>query len=201
MQLYYSAASPFVRKVLVVAHELGCADKIELISAAAHPVNTNSVIAALNPLGQVPTLATDTGRVICDSRVICEYLNTQFHGTLLPIGSERWTALVMQSHADGLLDAALLARYERVVRPVELQWDDWEAGQMAKIVRTLDVLELELEFAGERLDIGTIAVGCALGYLDFRFADFNWRDDHAGLAAWFERFSQRASMQQTVPKG
>jgi glutathione S-transferase len=208
MQLYYSAASPFVRKVLVTAYELGLADRLELLSAAANPVNPNLTITAFNPLGQVPTLITDTGAVLCDSRVICEYLDSQAGGTLFGQAEARWAALVLQSHADGLLDAALLARYERITRPEALQWDDWEAGQMGKIARTLDLLERDIaviEGAGtsaeQRIDIGTITLGCALGYLGFRFPDFNWRDGHAGLRAWFERFSQRASMQQTAPRG
>lgn len=208
MQLYYSPASPFVRKVLVAAHELGSVQDIELVSAAASPVDANLTIAAHNPLAQVPTLVSDTGAVLCDSRVICEYLDTQAQGTLFPSGEGRWEALVLQSHADGLLDAALLARYERIVRPQALQWDVWDAGQMDKISRTLDVLERNLatiEGAAPkvclRVDIGTIAVACALGYLCFRFPDFHWRDGRAGLSAWFERFSQRASMQQTVPRG
>ena len=208
MQLYYSPASPFVRKVLVAAHELGCAQDIELVSAAASPVDANLTIAAHNPLAQVPTLVSDTGAVLCDSRVICEYLDTRAQGTLFPAGEGRWEALVLQSHADGLLDAALLARYERIVRPQALQWDAWETGQMGKISRTLDVLEhgvAAIEGAASkgslRVDIGTIAVGCALGYLCFRFPDFHWRDGRTGLSVWFERFSQRASMQQTVPRG
>jgi glutathione S-transferase len=179
-----------------------------LISAAASPVDPNLTIAALNPLGQVPTLVTDTVSVLCDSRVICEYLNSQFKGMLFPSGEARWTALVLQSHGDGLLDAALLARYERITRPEALQWGDWEAGQMGKITRTLDLLERELATIegpnGQEeqwVDIGTITLGCALGYLDFRFADYNWRHDHAGLSAWFEHFSQRPSMLQTLPKG
>nr|WP_067295025.1 glutathione S-transferase [Marinobacterium profundum] len=208
MQLYYSAASPFVRKVLVTAHELGSADQLELLNAAANPVDPNLTIAAFNPLGQVPTLITDTGEVLCDSRVICEYLDSQAGGTLFPQGEARWAALVLQSHADGLLDAALLARYERITRPEVLQWDEWEAGQMGKISRTLDLLERDIALiegasgpAEQRLDMGTIALGCALGYLSFRFPDFNWREDRIGLTAWFERFSQRPSMLQTAPKG
>ncbi len=207
MQLYYSSASPFVRKVLVVAHELGCSDQLELLSAVAHPVNPDHSITVLNPLGQVPTLVTEAGLVLCDSRVICEYLDSQAGGQIFGEGNKRWAALVLQSHADGLLDAALLARYERIARPEALQWGEWEAGQMGKIARTLDLLEKDIaaiEGPGGpdtlRLDIGTITLACGLGYLSFRFPQFNWREGHGGLSAWFERFSQRSSMQQTVPR-
>ncbi|UTW14329.1 glutathione S-transferase [Marinobacterium rhizophilum] len=208
MQLYYSPASPFVRKVLVVAHELGCSDQLELLNAAANPVQPDLRVAAFNPLGQVPTLVTQTGVVLCDSRVICEYLDSEACGNLFPGGEGRWSALVLQSHADGLLDAAVLTCYERIARPEALQWDDWEAGQMGKITRILDLLDKDIAALegpdgpdAQRVDIGTIAVGCALGYLSFRFARFNWREGHAGLSAWFERFSQRPSMQQTAPRG
>ena len=116
MKVYYSPASPFVRKVLVSAHELGLADRIELLSCAAHPINRDQEIVAHNPLGQVPTFFTDDGSVIYDSRVICEYLDSFSPGRLLGSGESRWRALTEQSLADGLLDAALLARYETAVQ-------------------------------------------------------------------------------------
>lgn len=199
MRLYFSPASPFVRKVLVAAHELGLAGRIENLPSAAHPVQTDTTIAADNPLGQVPTFYTDDGLALYDSRVICEYLDVLGGGALFPAGEARWPALVRQSEADGLLDAALLARYEAVVRPAEHRWEPWTDGQMRKIGRTLDHFEASIAAIDGVLNIGTISVGCALGYLDFRFADLGWRPSRPKLADWYARFGERPSMVATRP--
>jgi glutathione S-transferase len=200
MKILYSAASPFVRKCLVAAHELGQAEHVELIPAAAHPVNRDPSIVARNPLGKVPTLITDDGAVLYDSRVICEYLNSLYDGDLIPReGPKRWEVLTAQSLADGIMDAAVLTRYETAVRPESLRWSDWSAGQLAKVTSALAALEQRAKRFGDRVDVSTIAQGCALGYLDFRFASLGWRDAHPGLAAWFERFGARPSMTATRP--
>jgi glutathione S-transferase len=202
MQLYYAAASPFVRKCLVVAIEAGLRDRIELLPAAAHPVNRDRALVARNPLGKVPTLVTDTGDVLYDSRVICEYLDALGGGTLLPkAGAARWRVLVEQSLADGILDAALLARYENAVRPEALRWGDWTAGQLDKIRCGLAELDARAPAFGDRVDVGTIAFGCALGYLDFRFPSLAWRDERPNAAAWFEWFGARDAMVATKPSG
>src|SRR5260221_10537422 len=114
MKLFFSPASPFVRKVLVVAIELGMEGRIERLPSAVHPVNRDQAVVAKNPLGQVPTLLLDDGTPLHDSRVICEYLDAQAGGArLFPApGAARWQALTEQSVADGLLDAAILSRYE-----------------------------------------------------------------------------------------
>ncbi len=198
MKLFHSAASPFVRKCLVVAHELGLADRIELLPAAAHPVARDRAIVAHNPLGKVPTLFTDQGEVLYDSRVICEYLDTMAGGKLIPPpGPTRWSALVEQSLADGINDAAVLARYEAALRPEALRWSEWSAGQLDKVNSGLDELEACAAGFGERVDIGTVAFACALGYLDYRFAALGWRATRPHTAAWFERFSARPSMRAT----
>jgi glutathione S-transferase len=200
LKLFHAAASPFVRKCLVAADELGLRDRIELVSAAAHPVKRDAALVAHNPLGKIPTLITNDGAVLYDSRVICEYLNVLGHGELLPRdGPERFTVLVEQALADGIMDAAVLARYEMVARPEPLHWRDWLEGQLAKVTSGLGALEARAAILGERVDLGTIAFGCALGYLDFRFAALGWRDKHPKAAAWFERFGARPSMVATRP--
>lgn len=202
MKLHYSAGSPFVRKCLVVAHELGIADRFELLPAAAHPVKRDARIIESNPLGQVPTLTCDDGTVLYDSRVICEYLDAEFGGTLFPAaGVARWRCLTEVALADGMTGAALLARYETVARPEAAQWPDWIDGQLAKVRSGVDWLDQAAPAFGDRVDIGTIAFGCALGYVDFRFPQVDWRATSPATAAWFARFSERASMQQTVPRG
>ena len=171
-----------MRKCLVAAHELGLADRIEKLPSAAGPVARDQTIIASNPLGQVPTFFTDDGQVLYDSRVICEYLNVLGGGALFPAeGKPRWQALTEQSLGDGMLGAALLARYETVLRPEALRWDGWYEGQMGKVRDGLALQEQNTAALAQRVDIGTITIGCALGYLDFRYPDYDWR---AGFPPW-----------------
>ena len=198
MKIYYSPTSPYVRKVLVAAHELGLADRIEKLPSAAHPINRDREIIAHNPLGQVPTFFTDEGVVLADSRVICEYLDGLAGGALFPAsGPTRWRALVDQAVGDGAMAAALLARYETVVRPADKQSKEWLDGQLDKVATALAAIESTAASFGERVDIGTIAFGCVLGYLDLRFPDLKWRASHPATAAWFARFDDRPSMAST----
>jgi glutathione S-transferase len=200
MKLFHAPASPFVRKCLVAAAELGLRERIELLPSAAHPVNRDRTIVAHNPLGKIPTLLTDEGAALYDSRVICEYLNALGDGRLLPReGAARWSVLVEQALADGIMDAAVLARYETAVRPEALHWSDWLRGQLEKVESGLDELETRAGRFGNRVDLGTIAFGCALGYLDFRFASLGWRERRPSTAAWFARFDARPSMAATRP--
>ena len=201
MKLYHSPASPFVRKALVAAHELGLADGIEIVPVAMTPVKGVPALNEENPLGKIPALVLDDGTALYDSPVICEYLDTRHDGApLFPAeGPERWTALRRQALADGLLDAAILCRYETFLRPEERQWEDWIEGQRAKFRRALDALDGEAESFGDTVDIGTISAGCAADYLDFRSLDDGWREGRPHLAAWLERFAARPSMQATRP--
>lgn len=200
MQLIYAAASPFARKVRVLAAETGLLERIELFDTAVLPTTLNERVNALNPLGKIPVLLTDDGQALYDSRVICEYLDTLHQGTkLLPDGTARWQVLRLAALADGLMDAALLARYERAARPAELQWSAWLEGQLGKIQRALAELERQVGQLQGPLDLAQIGVACALGYLDFRFADLDWRAAHPGLAAFQQAFAQRASMQASAP--
>jgi glutathione S-transferase len=200
VKLFHAAASPFVRKCLVAADELGLRERIDLLPAAAHPVNRDRGVVAHNPLGKIPTLIADDGTVLYDSRVICEYLNALGDGHLVPReGDARWGVLVDQALADGIMDAAVLARYETAVRPEALRWDAWIGGQLEKVTTGLDVLESRAAGFGTRVDLGTIAFACALGYVDFRFAPLGWRATRPNAASWFQRFAARASMVATPP--
>ena len=201
MKLYHSPASPFVRKALVAAHETGLAERIEIVTVALTPVASNSELDAENPLGKIPALILEDGTALFDSPVICEYLDTRHDGPRLfpAVGPERWTALRRQALADGLLDAAILCRYETFLRPAERQWTDWVDGQRAKFRRALDALEGEADSFGDTVDIGAIAAGCAADYLDFRSLDDGWRDTRPRLAGWLEGFVERPSMQATRP--
>ncbi len=203
MKLYHSSTSPFVRKVMVSAIELGLDGEIEKTNTSVNPINRNAMVIADNPLGQVPTLISRDGLAIHDSRVICEYLDhLAGGGRLFPKASpERWQALTEQSLSDGMTDAALLQRYEMTLRPEPLRWSDWASGQNDKVVKSLDRLEAMAAGFASRVDIGTITVGCGLGYLDFRFPDLGWRNGRARLADWYAGFAERPAMVATAPKG
>lgn len=195
MKLLFSPTSPYVRKCLVVAHELGLNGRLQLLTSNAHPINRDREIIQSNPLGKVPTFFTDDGQVLYDSRVICEYLDTLAGGSLFPrSGPARWEALTLQSLGDGMLDAALLARYEDVARPEAMRWPEWRAGQLDKIETSVQHLQAHPALLAGRVDIGAITVGCALWYVDLRFADFGWRGRCPAVAAWYAGFSQRPSM-------
>ncbi len=200
MKLYYSPASPYARKVRVVALEAGLDKKIEMVNVALSPVAPNADVDRHNPIGKIPALSVK-GMDLFDSPVICEYLDSHHRGRkLFPRkGRERWVALRLQAMGDGLLDAALLARYEGFLRPEEKRWSDWSKGQMKKIDGVLAQLEAEAKSLKGKPTIGTIAVACALGYLDFRFTSFDWRGKHPKLAKWFAVAAKTPSIKATVP--
>jgi len=203
MKLRYSPTSPYVRKVMVVALETGLAERIERIPTTVAPTKLNDEVARENPLVKVPALTTDDGLVLYDSPVICEYLDTLHDGPkLFPAnGKARWLALRQQALGDGILDAAILGRYE-ILRPKEYQWQDWLDAQMRKVRGALAALEMEAEAGdlGGPLTIGHITIACALGYLDFRYQSEAWRTKHRRLAVWADDVAQRKSIQLTVPK-
>lgn len=198
MQLIYSPTSPFVRKVLICAHELGL--NTRLTRLPADPWKQPPELLALNPLSKVPALLTDDGQALYDSPVICEYLDSLAGGVLYPAGAARWTALRLQALADGMLDAAVLRRMESQ-RPAAQQSADWLELQRQAVARGVDAFEAEAAWLDGPLDIGQIAAACALGYLDFRFAHEDWRAAHPRLATWHAGFSQRPAYALTTPHG
>jgi glutathione S-transferase len=198
MKLYYSPTSPYVRKVMVVAHEVGLADRIERVACAANPISRDAKIVAHNPLGQVPTLIADDSTAFADSGVICEYLDAVGNGTLFPkTAPVRWQALNDHSAADGMLGACLLIRYETFMRPEALRWDGWTKGQWEKVHSVIDLFEAHAGGLKGRVDIGTVTLGCALSYLDLRFTDAGWRTRAPALAKWYATFAERPSMVAT----
>ncbi|WP_348626834.1 glutathione S-transferase family protein [Mesorhizobium sp. DCY119] len=202
IRLFFSPASPYVRKVMVCAHERGLADWIEKLPSAAGPVDRDQTIVQHNASGKVPCalLADDTP--VFDSRVICTYVDSLAspEGSLYPQDARRFTVLTLEALADSILDACLLCRYEKVMRPEALFWEDWYRGQMAKVDSGLDALEGKwfADVSGD-FHAGAIAAACALGYLDFRFADKDWRGSRPQLASWFAKVSERSSMKETLP--
>ena len=207
MKLHYAAASPFARKVRVVAMETGQDGEIHEIETMVWDPQTD--IGTVNPLGKVPALTTDDGLVLCNSPLICEYLDSRHHGARLipPAGPERWRVLNLQALGDGIMDAAVLQTVERRTRPPEAQSEAWIARQQGKVTAALDALEQEVA-AGHpagpvspgTITLGTITLGCALGYLDFRFAQTPWREGRPALAAWYQAFARRPAMVATEHK-
>lgn len=199
MLLRHSHTSPYVRKVMVLAHETGLADRItlETVDGWSEP----EALTRDNPLSMVPTLVLEDGTTLFDSPVICEYLDGLHSGApLFPApGEARWRALREQALGDGLLDSAVLIFVETRRRPAELRWDWWLELKQRAITRTLDHLDAQAAHLKGRVDIGTIAVAVALGYLDLRGAVGAWRDGRQALGDWFGEFSQRPSMQATRP--
>ncbi len=197
MKLFYSPTSPYVRKVMACAVTRGLDGQIERIPCNPHASPPD--LLAANPLSKVPCLVTDDGLALFDSPVICEYIDSR--GDALPLfpthGAPRWRALKLQAMADGIMDAAVAGRGE-MGKPREAARDATIARFKDAIVRTLDALEAEPPH--RLVDIGTIAVACALGYLDLRYAADPWRPAHPRLAAWYEAFAQNPGIAETAFK-
>lgn len=198
LKLRWSPTSPFVRKVSVLAIETGLDVDIERMPTNSWDPATD--IGRDNPLGKIPALITEDAGVLFDSPVVCEYLDSLHEGAKLfpPDGRERWTALRRQAQADGILDAAVLRFVERRRQDSERS-QAWDLRQASAISRALNAFEAETRDLGEAITIGHIALGCALGYLDFRFASEDWRAARPALAAWNDGFAARPSMRATVP--
>jgi glutathione S-transferase len=201
MLLRYSATSPFVRKVIVLAHELGMAGQIALQPEDGW--SEPEALVAENPLSMVPTLVLDDGMTLYDSAVICEYLDSQHAGAPMipPSGALRWQVLREQALADGILDCAVLVFMETVKRPEEKRWAWWVELKQRAIVRSLDASEAAVDGLEGRIDLGTISLAVALAYLDLRGAVGEWREARPRLASWHAAFSQRPSMIATAPQG
>lgn len=196
MKLYDNPASPFCRKVQVLARETGLIGDIDVVFAIGSPVASEKMPTAENPLGKIPTMILPTGQALYDSRVICRYLDETVGNRAYP-QNRLFDVLTTEALADGIMDAAVLMVYEGRCRPEEIHSTDWVESQWAKIVRALDHLEASPMPGG--FDMDHIAVACALGYLDFRLGDRDWRTARPTLSAWFADVSQRPSIAETKP--
>jgi glutathione S-transferase len=196
MKLAYSPASPYVRKVMACAIARGLDGRIEKWTVAT----TDPALATVNPLSKVPTLLTDDGVALYDSPVICEYLDSLGEAPkLFPAsGPARWTALRQQALGDGILDATQPRRRE-VALPQDEGRREYIALQQGKVRRALDVLEAEADGLGDLATIGEITIGCALGYLDFRYPHEPWRPGHPKLEAWYARVVRLPPLADTMP--
>lgn len=202
MKLLHGGLSPFVRKVMIIAHEKGLIDKLELVPAPVNPLQPLDLAIAVNPLGKIPALTLDDGTVLYGSTVVAEYLDSLDGAPrFFPQGTDKWAALRRNSLGDGILEAGQLARIEGL-RPEDKQWADWKKVQLLKVTNGLDAAEREAgQLSTGQLTIGEVALICALGWFDVRLPDAaGWRDGRPALAKWFETVSEKASVCATAPK-
>lgn len=198
MELRYSPLSPFARKVLVVADEIGVSDRITLTRVNVR--DEPQTVTPFNPLGKIPVLIIEDGTSIYDSPVICEYLDATFGGhRLLPSnGPERWHVMTLVALSDGMLDAAILIRTERM-RAAERQSSGWIESQMRKVTAALDHFERTVPGSDKALDMADIALGCALGYMPLRLPEFAGYPSWPALNAFHDRLCKRPSFARTTP--
>jgi glutathione S-transferase len=201
MKLHWSPRSPYVRKVMIAAHEMGLADRLERMRTVVGGTKPHLELMTRNPLGKIPTLELEDGSVVYDSFVVIAYLDTLHAGRkLIPAGGAGWlTALRRHALGNGLLDVALAALGERL-RPAERQSERHLALWHLKLRTCVEALEQEADtLAGNAFDLGHLAIGVALGYLDFRFDELKWRDLHPKLAGWHGTFNARPSVVANTP--
>jgi glutathione S-transferase len=201
-RLHSSPTSPFARMVAVTLRETGLADQVAVVAASGTPLDPGSMPLTLNPLGKVPTLERADGPALYDSRVICRYLDDLGGGGLYPAAPRLWATLTLEATGHGVAEAALAMTYEARLRPENARSEAWVEGQWSKVARALDALEARwMSHLAGPIDAGQIAIGCGLGYLDFRHDARGWRTGRPALAGWAERFDARPSMAETRPVG
>lgn len=201
MKIYYTPTSPFVRKVLVCARELGLEDRIETELLRPTPTKADPTLSKANPVNKIPALVLEDGSTLYDSPVICEYLQTLApeRALVAASGAERWRVLRLQALCDGVLDAGILHFYEKAHRPNNLWWDPWLEGQQEKALQGLDALEREVAHFGATVDLAQICAGVTLGWLEFRNVFGDIRANRRDLFHWYDEFAKRPSMVATVP--
>ncbi len=197
MKIYGDVLSPFVRMCLVTAHEAGLKDKVKLEKANAKPTEVNPVLEKLNPVGKIPVLETDHHHALYDSRVIMEYLaHVAGNSAMIPDdGVKRFRVLTLLALAQGMADAAVALRYEQAQRPEGKQWPEWMTRTIQRIKAGVADVESNWQDQLKEVNAGTIALACALCYIDFRHDALDWREGHSKTASWHKSFSTRPSMQ------
>ncbi|MFL6708161.1 MAG: glutathione S-transferase N-terminal domain-containing protein [Massilia sp.] len=201
MKLIGSVTSPYVRKVRVVLAE----KKLDYAFELENVWGAETMISQCNPLGKVPCLVMEDGSALYDSRVIAEYLDTltPVCKLLPPNGRDRADVKVLEALADGVIDAAVLVRLERTLRPAEQQSEDWVERQMSKVNLGLAELSRKLGesnfYRGNHYSLADVAVGCCVGWLAFRFPEINWRGDYPNLARLYDKLSERPSFKESLP--
>jgi glutathione S-transferase len=201
MTLHWSPRSPYVRKVMIALHEMGLRDRVKIVRTVAGGTTPHWELMKVNPVGKIPTLELSDGTAIYDSPVIIEYLDTLHDGPKLYPAAwpDRLTALRRHALGQGMLDSALPLLGESF-RPAERQSEPHKELWRAKLRACVEALEREADdLAASGFTVGHLAIGVALGYLDFRFDALRWRDGHPKLAAWHAGFNARPAVAANMP--
>src|SRR5689334_14220490 len=207
MKLFWTPASPFVRKVVVASIELDLRDQIEIYPTywphewGSKTVKFDPAFVTANPVGRIPSLITKDGIAISESNWICDYLDSLSSGRkLLPkSGAARWKCIRLLAIADGALEA-MIARRAELLREQSAQSRDFLNKQKDRIFRCFDTIEHEIDDLEGDLTLAQIAVGIACGYMEFRYSQDNWSLERPRLAAWSAVFGQRKSMVESKPQ-
>lgn len=198
MQLLMSPSSPYVRKCRVLLRETDLLDRVAEVSVTTNAFASDPQVIAANPMGKIPALVRADGPTLYDSRVICRFLDDFAGAGLYPV-SQLWEILTLEATADGIMDSAVSMAYETRLRPDNEQSASWVEAQWEKVNRGVTALnDRWMSHLGGPLNIGQIAVGAALSYLDLRHDARGWRTNNAALDDWFASFKQRPAMQDTA---
>ena len=199
MKLVYSPPSPFVRKVTTLIYHANLNDRIELIDVKTTALSVAEEARAANPLGKIPIMILEDGNAIFDSRVITRYLN-DFAGSNLYPQDNIYDILTLEALADGIMESAVSITYESKLRPQNEQSPSWMEAQWSKVLHAVKALDDgEFKAMDGGMNMGQIAVACALGYLDFRHDARQWRSGHSNLASWNDKMIKLPALIKTIP--
>ena len=199
MKLVYSPPSPFVRKVTTLIYHANLNDRIELINVKTTALSVAEEARAANPLGKIPVMILEDGKAIFDSRVITRYLD-DFAGSNLYPQDKIYDILTLEALADGIMESAVSITYESKLRPQNEQSPSWMEAQWSKVLHAVKALDDgEFKAMNGKMNMGQIAVACALGYLDFRHDARQWRSGHSNLASWNDKMMKLPALIKTIP--
>ena len=199
MKLVYSPPSPFVRKVTTLIHHADLNDCIELINVKTTALSVAEEARAANPLGKIPVMILEDGKAIFDSRVITQYLD-DFAGSNLYPQDKIYDILTLEALADGIMESAVSITYESKLRPQDEQSPSWMEAQWSKVLHAIKALDDgQFQAMDSEMNMGQIAIACALGYLDFRHDARQWRSGHSNLASWNEKMIKLPALIKTIP--
>ena len=199
MKLVYSPPSPFVRKVTTLIHHAALSDRIELINVKTTALSVAEEARTANPLGKIPVMILENGKAIFDSRVITRYLD-DLAGSNLYSQENIYDILTLEALADGIMESAVSITYESKLRPENEQSPSWMEAQWSKVLHAIKALDAgEFKAMNGEMNMGQIAVACALGYLDFRHDARQWRSGHSNLASWNDKMMKLPALIKTIP--
>ena len=199
MKLVYSPPSPFVRKVTTLIYHANLNDRIELINVKTTAISVAEEARAANPLGKIPVMILEDGKAIFDSRVITRYLD-DFAGSNLYSQDKIYDILTLEALADGIMESAVSITYESKLRPQNEQSPSWMEAQWSKVLHAVKALDDgQFKAMDSEMNMGQIAVACALGYLDFRHDARQWRSGHSILASWNDKIMKLPALIKTIP--